>query len=595
MDLHRLKNLLRRQLFGRKTEVWHHHSFRLPLSAVGGLTGFEPRRADLVLWFLADAWALDSQMLRKPTRARFYDLARVHTAEYLESLSQPRTLARIFAVDESDIQVDEALNSVRLACGGTVQAARSSLAKGGTALNLFGGFHHAGPSSAGGFCAVNDIAVAVADMRQFNFSGQIVVLDLDAHPPDGLAACFQDEDSVWVGSLSGESWGHLPGVDDTILPRGSGDRTYLRALQGLLGRMPRPDFAFVIAGGDVIAGDRLGKLNLTLEGARQRDLSVLRALNHVPSVWLPGGGYGHDSWKVLAGTALILACRSTATIPEDYDPMRARYSWVTTKLRREQLEGDDLTAKDLEEALGLRPIQAHRLLGVYTAAGLEYGLSHFGILPHLRRLGYEQLEVSTEALAQGDALRVHGTRSGKRHLLIETVLERQKVSNQEVLFVHRLTLRNPAARFTPRRPQLPGQDVPGLGLSRELGWTLARIARRLGLAGVAFRPAWYHTAYSGRHHFVFADAVQQGRFEAAQRDLCDVPLLEVTRAAAEGRILLNDKPYTWEAETMVFWLSHSPLNEAAVAQERELARFTLMEPAVAEAAIEKDSPKDRAR
>jgi acetoin utilization deacetylase AcuC-like enzyme len=579
MELQRLQNLVRRRVFGRRAELWHHHSFRLPLSAVGGLTGFEPRRADLALWFLADAWAIDEKMIKRPNRVRYRELARVHTPELLESLSQPRTLARIFAVDESDVQVDEALNTIRLACGATVQAARSRLAHGGAALNLFGGFHHAGPDSAGGFCAVNDIAVAVADLRQEGFKGKIVVIDLDAHPPDGLAACFRGDASVWVGSLSGESWGPLEDVDETVLPRGADDRTYLRELERLLGRMPSADFAFVVAGGDVIAGDRLGKLALTLEGIRRRDLLVLEALGGMPSVWTAGGGYGRDSWKVLGGTGLVLACRSLRAIPDSYDPMRARFSWVATKLSRERLEGgDELSAKDLEEALGLRAPEAHRLLGFYTAAGIEYALSHYGVLPHLRRLGFGQLQVTIDAEEIGDVVRVHGSYAGERHVLLECVMERKRVAERDVLYVHWLMLCNPRAQFSEKRPQLPGQDAPGLGLAREIGWALARIARRLGLDGVAYRPAWYHTAYSGRYHFVFADSKRQGRFEAMQRDLRGIPLVEVTRAAAEGRLRMNGEPCTWEAEEMVFWLSNSPLDERAVADERTRVRFTIVPP-----------------
>ncbi len=579
MQRHRIENLVRRRLFGRHVELWHHRRFRLPLTALGGITGFEPRRADLVLWFLADAWAIEEGMLRKPQRVRYRDLARVHTPAYLESLSNPKTLARIFAVDESDVQVDEALDTIRLACGATVEAAESRLRHGGAALSLFGGFHHAGPDSAGGFCAVNDIAVAVAVLRHSEFFGSVVVLDLDAHPPDGLAACFRTDPRVWVGSLSGESWGPLDEVDDTVLKPGSDDRTYLRALDGLLGRMPPADFAFVIAGGDVIAGDRLGKLGLTLEGIRRRDYEVAKALRGVPSVWTAGGGYGPASWKVLAGTAMVLNCRSLAPIPDSYDPMRARFGWVSGKLIRERLDGGDgLTARDLEEALGLRRPEDQRLLGFYTRDGIEYALSHLGILPHLHRLGFRQLEVSTEVVSLGEAVRVHGTFQGERHLLIETVLERRCVANHDVLYVHWLALQNPKARFNERRPQLPGQDVPGLGLAREIGWVFARIARRLGLAGVAYRPAWYHTAYSGRYHFVFADARRQGRFEAMQRDLRPHPLIEITRAAAEGRLCMNDEHYTWEADAMVFWLGRSPLDEATVAEERERVRFTIADP-----------------
>jgi len=68
------------------------------------------------------------------------------------------------------------------------------------ALNLLGGFHHARPDVAGGFCPVNDVAVAIAAVRADGFRGRVLVLDLDAHPPDGLAACLAGDPSCF------ESW-----------------------------------------------------------------------------------------------------------------------------------------------------------------------------------------------------------------------------------------------------------------------------------------------------------------------------------------------------------------------------------------------------
>jgi hypothetical protein len=61
-----------------------------------------------------------------------------------------------------------------------------------------------------------------------------------------------------------------------------------------------------------------------------------------------------------------------------------------------------------------------------------------------------------------------------------------------------------------------------------------------------------------------------------QRDLRDIPLIEVTRAAAEGRLRNHGERCTWEAEEMVFWLFDSPLDEKIVAEERANARFTIV-------------------
>src|SRR5262249_34747745 len=160
------------------------------------------------------------------------------------------------------------------AVGGTLAAARSARARGGPAFNAMGGFHHAGPALGGGLCALNDVAVAIAALRGDGMQGAIVVLDLDAHPPDGLAACLAGDPAAHIGSISGSDWGRLPGrVDETFLP-GADDAAYLAALASLLARLPRPELCFVLAGGDVLAGDRMGALALTLEGVRARDLAV---------------------------------------------------------------------------------------------------------------------------------------------------------------------------------------------------------------------------------------------------------------------------------------------------------------------------------
>jgi hypothetical protein len=504
----------------------------------------------------------------------------VHTPELLESLSEAETLGRIFAADPSDVPVDELLHTVRLACGATLAAARATLRSVDPHLNLLGGFHHAAPGAAGGFCPVNDVAVAVAALRAEEFGGQVVVLDLDAHPPDGLAACFAGDPSVFVGSLSGSDWGPLPGVDETLLPEGTEDRPYLAALEALLGRMPRPDLAFVIAGGDVLAGDRLGKLGLTLAGVRQRDRRVAVALDGVPSVWLPGGGYTEAAWKVLAGTGMVLSRGSLTPIPAGWDPLSARFSRIAREISPSLLGETELSAADLEEALGLGRGNGHRLLlGYYTAQGIEYALHQYGVLEQLRRIGYGDLHVVLDQTGVGERVRLLGEADGAEHLLVEEVLERRKVAGREVLFVHWISLRNPRAQFSERRPRLPGQEVPGLGMAREFGELLTRMAKRLSLAGVAFRPAHLHTAYQARHLMAFVDPARQGRFEALVRDTAALTLLEATTALDQGRVRMNGEPYAWEPEDMALWIRDPPGDPAAVAAavaaERERVKFTV--------------------
>ena len=574
-----MENRVRRWLYGRDLAVWYAPEYRWPLSALEARTGFQTRRAAFALWYLLERRALGRRNLRRRRRAEYQELARVHTPELLDSLGRPDTLARVFSVDPSDVPVDEVMSSVRLVCGATIAAAREMLSGAGPrevgrrALNLLGGFHHATPDVPGGFCPVNDVAIAIAAVRAEGFRGRVLVLDLDAHPPDGTAACLARDPSYWIGSISGSDWGAIPNADETVLPERAGDAEYLAALDALLERMPHGELAFVLAGGDVLAGDPVGLLGLSLEGCRERDLRVADALVRVPSVWLPAGGYTLDAWKVLAGTGLALALRSRSRIARDYDPLVARFSAISRTLAPQDL-GEATTEMDgVAEQLGIATPRRRLLLGFYSAEGLEHALERYGILGELRRMGYGPFRVEVQDEGVGQSARLLDVPGGQA--LIETVFERREVAGAQMLYVHWLALRNPRARFSDERPQLPGQDVPGLGLAREMAELLSRMAARLGLEGVAFRPSPYHLAFRGREVMRFVDPARQGRFEALVDLLKDVPLVDATRAVAEGRIRLNGAPYSWETDEMVRWLEPRPDDRAAIDQAKEASHFTI--------------------
>lgn len=571
-----------KRVFDRTTlRVVYDEAYRLPISGLeAGSTRLETRRADDAVHFLLSVKAISAGELTSPQPVSYGDLARVHTDEYLESLQRAETLAKIFAVDVSDIFVDELLRSLRLAVGGTVQGTAHALEKKAAVLNTMGGFHHAAPARGAGFCALHDVAVAIAVARHQGFDGPVGVLDLDCHPPDGTSACLGRDPSVWLGSISGTSWGPLEGVDEVVLPAGSGDEPYLEALDALLERAPHLELLYVLAGGDVLAGDRMGTLGLSVAGVRERDARVHAKFHSLPQVWLPAGGYTSHAWKVLAGTGLVLAGRADEPIPADSDPFAARMIGISKTLQSEHLGTQPLLSEaDVAEALGLPRQGPRRLLDFYTAEGLEFALEKYRVLPLLRRLGFEDLHVALDRVGTSDRARLLGkdSLSGEQVALVELEVERRRLGSGTFLFVNWLSLRNPRARFSQLRPKLPGQEVPGLGLAKEMTQLLTLIAKRLVLDGVAFRPSWFHMAFAARHGARFVDPTRQGRFEALCRDLRAVPLLEATRAVAEGRVTLNGAPYTWEADEMVRWL-HPPADEAdgaAIAAEREASHFAL--------------------
>ena len=193
----------------RKVALFHHPAYRLPLASLEANVGFEPRRADQVAWYLLDRRIVAPEVLRTPEPISWEALARVHDGDWLESVTRPETLSRLFVAPPQEINVDALLQSLRLACGGTLAAARLALDGKGPALNLLGGFHHAGRDFGSGFCAFNDVAVAIAALRHEGLlspSDRIVVLDLDAHAPDGTADLLANDSAITIASLSASTW-----------------------------------------------------------------------------------------------------------------------------------------------------------------------------------------------------------------------------------------------------------------------------------------------------------------------------------------------------------------------------------------------------
>src|SRR5690606_33641712 len=136
------------------------------------------------------------------------------------------------------------------------------------------------------------------------------------------------------------------------------------------------------------------------------------------SVWLPGGGYSPNAWRALAGTALVLSGEDDP-IPETADPLTLEFSRIGRELRQKDLEGElEITTEDLMESLGQRK-QPHRFLDYYTVEGLEYALYRYGVLQHLRRLGYGDFRIAIDRSSAGDRMRLFAKADDAEHLLYE--------------------------------------------------------------------------------------------------------------------------------------------------------------------------------
>jgi acetoin utilization deacetylase AcuC-like enzyme len=224
-------------------------------------------------------------------------LALVHSDEYLAKL-EASTLS---GAEQRKLGLpwSEALwQRSRLAAAGTLTAARAALAE-GVSANLAGGTHHAFADHGEGFCVLNDVAIAIRKLQAERAITRAAVIDLDVHQGNGTAAIFEGEEAVFTFSMHGERNYPLAKMRsdlDVPLADGTQDAAYLDALRRHLPMVlerANPDLVFYLAGVDVAAGDRYGKLALTEEGIRLRERCVIDAVRGraVPLTIVLAGGY----------------------------------------------------------------------------------------------------------------------------------------------------------------------------------------------------------------------------------------------------------------------------------------------------------------
>lgn len=533
----------------------------------------DPHRAEHILTFLAAEGLVERGDLLWPQPASFQALGRVHTEEYLEALQEPGALLRILGVRLPGGDEDRYLALQRSMAGGTRLATRRAVLGGGAAVNLGGGLHHAFADHGAGFCAFNDVAVSITGERARGFSRPILVVDLDLHDGDGTRAIFARDPTVHTFSIHNQHRAAIEAVASTSIELGSGveDDLYLATVAEHLPPVVAaslPGLVFYLAGTDPAATDRIGDWRITAAGMLARDRFVVeelrRQLGEVPLVVLLAGGYGGESWRYSARFLGWLASGAEIEPPASDEITLARYRTLATLVSRGELTGtpagDDwgLTEADVLPALTSLGVD-DRLLGYYSAGGVELALERYGILNRLRAMGFTRptLELDLHN-SSGQTVRLFADPS-RAELLTEVRLRRDRrtVTGMELLAVDWLLLQNPRRGFSPEHPPLPGQRHPGLGALKDFVSLLVLVCERLHLDGLFFVPSHYHLAAQSRRYLRFLEPEEEGRFCALGAALSRLTLGEATRAVDAGRVVdaASGETCHWQPAPMLLAVS----------------------------------------
>lgn len=169
--------------------------------------------------------------------------------------------------------------------------------------------HHARREAAGGFCYVNNAAVAAQWLRR-RF-GRVVVLDADMHHGQGVQEIFYDRDDVCYVSIHGDPTNFYPAVagfaDETgsgagagcnlnlPMPHGSTEQVFFDRLDEAFAAIARwqPDALVFALGFDIYEADPQSLVAVTSEGFHQLGRAI--AGLGLPTVYVQEGGYAIDS------------------------------------------------------------------------------------------------------------------------------------------------------------------------------------------------------------------------------------------------------------------------------------------------------------
>ena len=282
---------------------------------------FPTEKYELIHDRLRNEGLITEQNVVTPERPTNEQLLKIITKEYLDDLLNLRLTARTYP---SEMPVKEdIIEAQMLCCGGSYKAAQLAL-ESGACFHIGGGFHHAFPDHAEGFCYLNDVVFSAVMILEHG-AKKVAVIDCDLHQGNGTARFFEKEKRVFTFSIHQE---HLYPVKqksdlDIGLDNGVGDDEYLEKLEGALqvvfGEFG-PDFVIYLAGADPYIFDQLGSLRLTIQGLRKRDeLVVNRAQDmNIPVAAVLGGGYAED-----VNDTVEIHC-NTARILDDIGTMKQR-------------------------------------------------------------------------------------------------------------------------------------------------------------------------------------------------------------------------------------------------------------------------------
>ncbi|MCU0920411.1 MAG: histone deacetylase family protein [Burkholderiaceae bacterium] len=289
--------------------------------AVIGIEALQRVHSLRYLQFLQSAW--DDWVALDSGHAAFDLLPSVWPAPGMRRELLPQELSArvgLFAFDAGSPITAGTWAAARSGAACAVSAAQALLAGETSAFALTRPpGHHAGADFYGGYCFLNNSALAAQALRDGG-AARVAIVDVDYHHGNGTQSIFYERDDVLTVSVHGDPRTEYPfylghadergaGAGEGFnlnlpLPRGTGFDAWRRTLRQALQAVAdfRPGALVVALGLDTFEADPIS--GFTLRGADYLAVGADIAASHLPTVFVFEGGYAVDELGVNAANVL---------------------------------------------------------------------------------------------------------------------------------------------------------------------------------------------------------------------------------------------------------------------------------------------------